>query len=384
MLLVIQRRLLMIALLAVLLTQQACATLRADGWTGDNRARLQQMIERYGKSSSSYDAERPPVAVFDWDNTVIKNDIGDATFFALLEQEKILQPPNYDWHQTSRYLSDDAVAALEQACGREVAPGMPLPTRSNQDCANEIKQLYLKFETRTHLAGFVARPYDPRHMVPAWAWAAQLEMGHTSQEMTHFAEQVIETQLRAEMADGQEYIRVYAPMRELVQVLQEHGFAVWILSASPQIMVQTFAARLGIPQERVIGIRTLLDSNQRLTSQLVGCGPFGDAEERIITYRDGKRCFMNQEIFGIQGAAALKIQNDLRNRPVFAAGDADTDASFVADAVGLHLVIDRQKPELVCQAYANPDGNWLINPMFIKPMDKATQPLMCSKMGESP
>ena len=86
----------------------------------------------------------------------------------------------------------------------------------------------------------------------------------------------------------------------------------------------------------------------------------------MITYIDGKRCWINQEIFDVRGAAAEKVQ-PAQQRQVFAAGDSDTDISFLRDATALRLVLNRNKNELMCRAYDNSDGRWIVNPMFIEP-----------------
>src|SRR6476469_8400320 len=70
---------------------------RIGGWAGTNDARLNDMIKTVGVSGNQFNPAKRPVAVFDWDNTVVKNDIGDATFFWLLKHDKILQPQNKDW-----------------------------------------------------------------------------------------------------------------------------------------------------------------------------------------------------------------------------------------------------------------------------------------------
>jgi len=61
-----------------------------------------------------------------------------------------------------------------------------------------------------------------------------------------------------------------------------------------------------------------------------------------IPYIDGKRCRINQEIYGVHGAAAWEGQHR-RHRTVLAGGDADTDVTFVGDATGAHLVLNRNK-----------------------------------------
>jgi hypothetical protein len=57
---------------------------------------------------------------------------------------------------------------------------------------------------------------------------------------------------------------------------------------------------------------------------------------------------------------------------VFAAGDSDTDLSFVQDATHLKLAMNRAKVQLMCNAYANHGGQWLVQPMFVSPRSKAS------------
>ena len=63
---------------------------------------------------------KKPVALFDWDNTIIKNDFGDAVTFHAIAHDKVRQPPNQDWKATSKFMTDDAATALTTACGTTV------------------------------------------------------------------------------------------------------------------------------------------------------------------------------------------------------------------------------------------------------------------------
>src|SRR4051812_13621188 len=47
-------------------------------WYGSNRADLTGFLAAKGCGSATYDAAHKPVATFDWDNTISKNDFGDA------------------------------------------------------------------------------------------------------------------------------------------------------------------------------------------------------------------------------------------------------------------------------------------------------------------
>ena len=99
-----------------------------------------------------------------------------------------------------------------------------------------------------------------------------------------------------------------------------------------------------------------------------------------MTYVDGKRCWVNQAILGIQGAAALQPAPEAR-RQAIAAGDSDTDVTMVRDATGVHIAINRNKAELMCRAYANQDGRWIVNPMFIDPEPKLADGYPCATKG---
>jgi hypothetical protein len=158
-------------------------------WYGDNRSKLDAMIDALGCASPTYDPAHKPVAVFDWDNTVVKNDVGDATVFWLIRNGKILQPPNQDWKQTSRWMTDAGAAALQAACGTTVAAGQPLPTDTDTTCADAIFNAY---DSGSAFAG-----HDYRKMEPAYAWAAQLMAGYTLDEQRAFAAQAITENLSA-------------------------------------------------------------------------------------------------------------------------------------------------------------------------------------------
>ena len=104
--------------------------LRAAGWLPEVRARLDTFFCK----------KRPdhPVATFDWDNTMMKNDIGDITMAWMLRHDALLLPD--DWRRTSEALSDGAVAALSAACTG--TPKKSLHTSTLPLCADEIFAIY--------------------------------------------------------------------------------------------------------------------------------------------------------------------------------------------------------------------------------------------------
>ena len=92
-------------------------------WLPENRAALEDLLRRVGRGGPEYRADAPPFAVFDWDQTVIRHDIGDALFlhqiealgFALDHDEfwTVLDPSDVTLREQAallRELADDARA----------------------------------------------------------------------------------------------------------------------------------------------------------------------------------------------------------------------------------------------------------------------------------
>jgi hypothetical protein len=210
-------------------------------------------------------------------------------------------------------------------------------------------------------------------MEPAYAWTVSLQAGYTPAEIgtmasTAFAERVAaaegSTVTVGYINDVHGYNRIYEQIGDLIGSLSASGFDVWVSTASAEPAVAAIAPQAGVASDHVIGVRAALDGNGKTTMDFEGCGGFADGNQDIINYKQGKRCWLNKVIFGLSDASAQM------SSPVpidFAAGDSDTDVYFVKDAAGLRLAVNRQKKELMCNAYANTDGKWLVNPMFIEP-----------------
>ncbi|MFD2122109.1 haloacid dehalogenase-like hydrolase [Streptomyces cirratus] len=281
-----------------------------------------------------------------------------------------------------------AVRALAGACDTLARPGAPLPTgtAAGAACADEVLAVYGTAATRAGAPAFAGA--DHRTVEPAYAWLAQLTHGWRPAEVRAFAAAARAENLAAPVGATQRvgsttataWVRYYDQQRDLIHGLRQAGFDVWITSASPQPVVEVWAEGVGISADHVIGIRNTTTPGGRFTPHLRGCGSVKDGADTMITYIDGKRCWINQEVFGVRGAAAEKVQPAAR-RQVFAAGDSDTDVSFLRDATALRLVLNRNKNELMCRAYDNSDGKWIVNPMFIEPKKQKSAPYPCATTG---
>ena len=344
-------------------------------WDGANFQKLNAYVIK-NKSKNK-------IAVFDWDNTVIKNDIGDVTTFYMLAHDKIVKPTT--WARTSRHLSTTAVKSLNQHCPL-THKGRFLLTSKNKACATAILCIYYEakvWDGRTQLASADVRcsganayklltPATSDTIEPGYAWTVALQAGHTPAALRNIGSTAFNAALARAVGAKQTigyvqglnaYLRVYAQIKNLIATLQQHGFNVWISTASSQYIVDAIAPRhVGVKAERVIGVRPVL-RNGKLTSDFQGCGTFAAGQD-IINFRQGKRCWINRIIFGVSD----KQQQLQRASPIsFAAGDSDTDYFFLRDASDLRLVIDRNKREVMCNALQNIDSKWIINKMFIAP-----------------
>ena len=361
-------------------SKASCRTLAQNSaWYGDNRDRIDAMLGKLGTCGATGSVSTgAPLALFDWDNTIVKNDIGDATFFWMVRNGKLKAPADGNWASTSTFLTPQAVAALRRACAA-AKPGQPMPTDTDTACADELLSVYTDAKTKAGDPAFAG--FNARRMEPAYAWAAQMQAGWRESEVTEFARTARKENLEAPAGTEQKvgsametgWVRYYPQMRDLVEALHANGFDVRIISASAEPVARVWAEELAIPADHVMGVRTEHDGDV-LTSRLVPCGG-----ETAITYIEGKRCRVNEEVFGVTGPAAF-TQLPEPKRAAFAAGDSDTDVTFLTDATALRLVLNRNKTELMCTAYDNAGGNWLVNPMFIDPK-KQGDPYACATKG---
>jgi phosphoserine phosphatase len=352
------------------------------GWVAPNADRLDVLLESRGRGSPGFDPDHPPVAAFDWDNTMMKNDIGDATLYWMLRNDRVFQPPNRDWSKTSNKLTSAARAALNAGCDSAGEPGQLLATSRSAACADAIVGIYDDGKTPSGEPAWDAQFSLTSNA--AYLWTAQLLAGHTMAQARELARAAYDENRRATEGAVQTvgthsvtgWVRIYPQMAALVRRLQKRGFEVWIVSASPQPFAEVVAGEVGIAEDHVIGVRSLLDADKRLTARVQGCGPSADGEDTIITFNEGKRCWINKVIFGAKPEEQLTRLEPPR-RVAFAAGDSDTDIAFVKDA-DLKLAINRNKPELMCNAHAGHGNSWLIQPMFLSPMPPRAEPYPCS------
>jgi phosphoserine phosphatase len=109
--------------------------------------------------------------------------------------------------------------------------------------------------------------------------------------------------------------RLYRPMAYLVSALKTLDIQPWVVSGSPYWVVAAGARQLGIPKERVIGLKVKVDAQGRLTDEVV----------RPVPWKSGK---------------AKRIIRDVGQTPVLAAGNSYGDIQMLRIASEFPLVVN--------------------------------------------
>lgn len=110
-------------------------------------------------------------------------------------------------------------------------------------------------------------------------------------------------------------MKIYPEMRELLANLEDFGFEIWVLTASPELLYQGFAHEsLGIPKDRILGVKSVV-RNGVVTDQIV----------HPVPQDDGK---------------ADAIQTFIKARPLFVGGNSRGDMEMMNESVGIKLIVN--------------------------------------------
>lgn len=119
--------------------------------------------------------------------------------------------------------------------------------------------------------------------------------------------------------------KMYPEMKALIRNLEEYGFEVWILSASPELLYQRFCAeQLGLPEDRILGVKSRVGEGGVVTDELV----------YPVSQDEGK---------------ADVVRTFIKADPLFVGGNSRGDLEMMNTSVGLKIMInpDDKKPEKV-------------------------------------
>ena len=329
--------------------QQGAAGTLADGnWYPDNLARIQQTLAGLRQQIAAH----PRVAVFDFDNTCVFRDVGQAVFFHQLTGLQYRLSPEHFCELLPTGLSDLAgrpMAMITEALTSAYQALWPCMGQGRgRDSAQPDYQMFT-----TLLLWFTdqARKDErlgPRYVLP---FMGKLLAGYTLAELRQFAVTVIDKAMQEPLtkqtlaydagprlgelsASHSLGLHAQTEMRQLMQLLGQHDVTCYVVSASTEWLVEEAVKRLGFPVAAncVYGIRVALDAGEVLTTQSPSDYP--------VTFREGKAAIINRFIPG---------------EPVLVAGDADTDYEMLTlPDVPLRLLINRNQRGLISSLYEDP------------------------------
>lgn len=143
---------------------------------------------------------------------------------------------------------------------------------------------------------------DPRE---AYLWLAQICQGQKIETVKEWAQKSF---------DAIKPVPIFEDQKKLIQIFQEHGVQIYIVTASIKWAVEPGALALGLTHEHVIGIETAVEKGIVTTRQ-----------HGVISYREGK----------VQ-ALLVKTQEKL---PFFSSGNTEGDLALLESATHLRLVV---------------------------------------------
>jgi phosphoserine phosphatase len=133
--------------------------------------------------------------------------------------------------------------------------------------------------------------------------------------------------------------KIFQPSRRLIQVLKQHGFEVWVVTGSPQVLYQQFLAKqLDIPIINVVGVKSVVRGGI-VTSEMVAPIPQDHGKKEAI------------ETF-------------IQEQPLFVAGNSRGDKEMIEYSRGLRMIVNPDEHVAPDQKQSIADyaksENWLI------------------------
>ncbi|TGK21902.1 haloacid dehalogenase-like hydrolase [Leptospira fluminis] len=181
-------------------------------WTPELDSFLKDLLDRRG----------PIRAVFDFDNTLVRNDFGEAVMNRLLAE-------GVPWIEDIRPFFSDSET------------GTRLNDLRKKDGHAFQKETWKFYET----------VHDAEGLEASYRWSTWIFSGRSDSELRRTAREVWEENRKSLSSEA---VRPYTALIELIRELRKNGADLWIVTASPQGVIQEVSSIWGIPEDRVLGV----------------------------------------------------------------------------------------------------------------------------------
>jgi len=307
--------------------------LQAPGWRNETRRALTELIRRGS-------GKRWPVT-FDFDNTIVCGDIGEATLAVLVKKGALNAsriPPT-------------------------LSPSFRLPHGASValDSGPDITAYYEAF-----LAPTSHGSADPTPLANGYAWAVEIMEGLTPLDVVQATKEAFACaepmrQCIIEVTAGKTGFPApffYPEMVELIGELRRHEFDVWVISASNvwsvrwmiakalNPLLEAHGAASGIPADHVVGVSTLLqDTAGGLYKDALlvrGNAEYAALEERTLSsfHLTSRLQYPVPTYAGKIGC----IWDAIGRRPYLAAGDSPGDHAMLSFSEHRLWIMRLEKP----------------------------------------
>lgn len=205
-----------------------------------------------------------------------------------------------------------------------------------QDRKNAERVWTLKDKNPQLLKDFVWKEYssikEKDGLEKAYRWSSFIFSGWKPKKIRLFAKKVWKAELKR---TDELSVSPYQEMIEFISFLQEHNWKVFIITASPEEVIQEVSSQFFIPEENVIGMKPVIKDGIS-TSEIL----------EPYTYGEGKVAAL-REIIGTNADLSF--------------GDSENDLPLLKSAKRFGVLIDRGNKELVekCKSF-----HCLIQPAF--------------------
>ncbi len=318
------------------------------GWEETVYKKLNDFIQE--KSNEEY-------CVFDFDNTCVIHDIQEVTYNYMIDNLVFkMDKKNFEENLKKNIVGEEKIDSLLVDLVKDYAFLYENYIFSKKIELEKIKQTeeYLDFAVKLrYLYKYIGVVYDD---IIRTVWGTYLFSGFTKEDFQKIGEEAVNVALNETLKiekmiskDGVEAIfrrglRRIPEVEELIFSLRNSGRKVFIVSASHEELVKSYACKiLGFKEEEVYGMRSKKDLNGVY---------FGEYEDNYPpTQNEGKSQLIKQFLVKKYGVA-----------PSFVAGDSNGDSYMMTEFINTKfcLVIDRNLEGKIKELKTSGNSKYLV------------------------
>ncbi|AMA71495.1 MULTISPECIES: haloacid dehalogenase-like hydrolase [Aneurinibacillus] len=342
-------------------------------WAPKNYEAIQALIDQYGIKNPSYNPEKKPYVIFDWDNTSIMHDTEEALFVYQINNLAFKMTPE----EFAKVLRANVPAGAFSAQYKN-ADGKTITLEAiASDIESDYKYLYDHYkgfkgensledivktdefqDFRSKMLFLYEAIIGTHGSKVGYPWVLQFFTNMTTQEVQKLAEASNDYSLGDAIrkvtwtsptslagnagvvtATHITGIRLTPEIANLMNTFRSNGIDVYVVSASMEEVVEVFATNpkygYNLPKENVIGMRLETNSDGKIIPKY--------KQNWFITVNHGKTEVIQSEIAKKRGYG-----------PLFIAGDSDGDYEMMTEFpdTKLVLIINRVKDGNIGKAAA--------------------------------